>query len=59
MLFQFGFPRSDFLVQQEAGFSRIELAEAEYMAANTASCEAIWLHKLIAELIGECWSLHD
>jgi hypothetical protein len=28
-------------------------AKAEYMAANTASCEAIWLRKLIAELTGE------
>lgn len=24
--------------------------ELEYMAANSASCEIIWLHKLLAEL---------
>jgi hypothetical protein len=28
-------------------------AEDKYMAASTASCEAIWLRKLIAELTGE------
>ena len=28
-------------------------AEAKYMAASTASCEAIWLRKLIAELTSE------
>lgn len=27
--------------------------EAKYMAANTASCEAIWLRKLIVELIDD------
>jgi hypothetical protein len=27
--------------------------EAEYMAASSASCEAIWLHKLIAELTNQ------
>jgi hypothetical protein len=27
--------------------------EVEYMVVNTASCEAIWLCKLIAEPIGE------
>lgn len=25
-------------------------AEAEYMATSSASCEAIWLHKLIVEM---------
>jgi hypothetical protein len=28
-------------------------AEAEYMAASLASCEAIWLHKLLAGLFGQ------
>jgi hypothetical protein len=28
-------------------------AEAEYMAASTASCEAIWLHKLLAGLFDQ------
>jgi hypothetical protein len=28
-------------------------AEAEYMAASLASCEAIWLRKLLAGLFGQ------
>jgi len=28
-------------------------AEAEYMAASTAACEAIWLRKLLMALVGQ------
>jgi hypothetical protein len=47
---------NNFLVQQEADFSstefsrrdfRLILVEEKYMEANLASCEAIWLHKLL------------
>jgi hypothetical protein len=31
----------------------VSSAKAEYMAASLASCEAIWLHKLLAELSGQ------
>ena len=31
----------------------LSLAEEEYMAANTASCEAIWLRKLLVNLLKE------
>jgi len=33
-------------------------ADVEYTAANTASCEAIWLHKLIADLTNEMLELN-
>jgi hypothetical protein len=29
-------------------------SEAEYMAASLASCEAVWLHKMLFSLFGEC-----
>jgi hypothetical protein len=31
----------------------LSLAEAEYMAANQASCEAIWLHKMLVGLFSQ------
>ena len=31
----------------------LSLAEAEYMAASLASCEAIWLHKMLIGLFGQ------
>jgi hypothetical protein len=30
--------------------------EAEYMEASLASCEAIWLRKILAGLFGQSWS---
>eukprot|EP00253_Pinus_taeda_P008819 PITA_08819 len=42
--------RDDIFVQQEAKISSSELTKAEYMIPNTATCEAIWLRKLLVSL---------
>jgi hypothetical protein len=49
VLLQFGF-KYGFLVQQKQASVALSSIEVEYMAANSASCEAIWLRKLLAEL---------
>jgi hypothetical protein len=41
------------LVQQETKSVALSSAEAEYMAANLAACEAIWLRKLLMGLFGQ------
>ena len=41
------------MVQQEADVSALSSAEAEYMASNMASCEGMWLRKLLSGLF-EC-----
>ena len=33
-------------------FMALSLAEAEYMAASLAACEAIWMRKILVELFG-------
>jgi hypothetical protein len=52
VLFQLGVS-SDFLVQQETASVALSSAEAEYMAASLASCEAIWLRKLLTGLFDQ------
>jgi hypothetical protein len=37
----------------------LSIVEVEYMAANTASCESIWLRKLLARLFGFASYLQD
>ena len=32
-------------------------AEAEYMVASLAACEAIWMRKILVGLFGHTWSL--
>jgi hypothetical protein len=49
MLLQFGI-RHDLMVEQEAASMALSTAEAEYIAANVASREAVWLGKLLAGL---------
>jgi hypothetical protein len=51
-LFQLGF-KGYFLVQQEAEISCFELCRGEYMATSLASCEAIWLRKLLMGLFDQ------
>jgi hypothetical protein len=42
-----------FLVQQETEISCTSSAEAEYMAASQAACEAIWMRKILVGLFGQ------
>eukprot|EP00253_Pinus_taeda_P020217 PITA_20217 len=42
--------RNDFRCSRKQKFVALSSSEAEYMAASTSSCEAIWLRKLLVNL---------
>eukprot|EP00253_Pinus_taeda_P019295 PITA_19295 len=44
---------SSVMVQREAAVSSIEFSGTEYMAASLASCEGIWLRKMLFGLFGQ------
>ena len=45
--------RNDFQCSRKQKSVALSSTEAEYMAASTASCEAIWLRKLLVNLLKE------
>ena len=52
MLFQFGLGNI-IVVQSKAKVVALSFVEVEYMAASQASCEALWLHKLLVDLFDQ------
>jgi hypothetical protein len=49
MLLQFGI-KYDLMLSRKNTSVGFNTTEAEYIAANVASCEAVWLQKLLAGL---------
>jgi hypothetical protein len=49
MLFQFGSAMTSWKSKKQYNIS-LSMAEAEYIAACSSSCEAIWLRKLLTDL---------